>query len=117
MIDRLPRCCSMHDPEGRRGIWFAVEDSVFKLFAGREGDDASVELRVGDVVTEQVIDNLVDCLEYGAWQQEDYGPDAPMPVDKFKTGSWRDKSDAELATMDGCPREESQEVQSVRETI
>ena len=38
-------CCSWHDPNGRRGIWFRrTPDGVLQIAAGREGGDAYAEL-------------------------------------------------------------------------
>lgn len=79
MQDYEPRCCSMHDPAGRRGIWYTVRDGVFYLCAGREGDDAEVSLKPGQVVTEEKIILLCQSLDYGAYMQEEHGPDAETP--------------------------------------
>lgn len=47
-------CVAMHDPSGRRGLWFRTDreddgegglETVVRLYAGREGDDVSVILR------------------------------------------------------------------------
>ena len=69
------RCASMHDPSGRRGVWFtSIPGPSITVCAGREGDDATVTLKVGDVLTQEQVTGLLSCLEYGAWMQEDYGP-------------------------------------------
>lgn len=63
------RCCSMHDPSGRRGIWYrTTETGELRIVAGREGDDAEV------LIPKEFAKPLADCLSYGAWMQEDYGP-------------------------------------------
>lgn len=71
------RCVSMHDPAGRRGVWFAVHNNVLTVRGGREGDDAWAEIPRSSLPKEE-FDELVSALEYGAWQQEDYGPDSQV---------------------------------------
>lgn len=69
MSEQPWRCCSMHDPDGRRGVWFKVlPDGSLHVRAGREGDDASC------TVPQPLGNRLKECLEWGAWMQEDYGP-------------------------------------------
>lgn len=73
IFDDSWRCCSMHDPSGRRGIWFRFQtNGKFEICAGREGDDAKVTLQVGDTLTYTNLGQLLACLEYGAWMQEEY---------------------------------------------
>lgn len=75
--DSLPdgsRCCSMHDTQGRRGIWFTPVTNEITIIAGREGDDAIVTLKRGDIITMEMLRALEDCLGYGAWMQEEEGP-------------------------------------------
>ena len=75
------RCASMHDPAGRRGIWFAVHNDVLVVRGGREGDDAWAEIP-RSMLPRKEFDELVAALEYGAWQQEDNGPDSQVvPVE------------------------------------
>lgn len=68
--------CAMHDPAGRRGLWYcyapenAAEHLVRRpppltavaLCAGREGDAAYVRFAVGETVTPDMLADLVDCL-------------------------------------------------------
>lgn len=86
------RCCSMHDPSGRRGIWFKtdgvdlVADDIgcgmlqtetvnqIEICAGREGDDAEVTLRAGQTLTKTDVLALLGCLEVGAWMHEENEP-------------------------------------------
>ena len=75
----LPRCflrVTPLDRVGRRALWMHAtpfdgsdatrepewDGQLIELKAGREGDDASFELRAGDVVTPQTIQRLVDVL-------------------------------------------------------
>ena len=51
-------CCSMHDTDGRRGIWWRRTPGTIEVCAGREGDDWHVKLSVGDVLTERTIESL-----------------------------------------------------------
>lgn len=76
-MNQLPRCCSMHDPSGRRGIWYEVQDGTLIVKAGREGDDAQAVLRPGEVLTADTIAALVGCLDVGAWMLEDNSPTPP----------------------------------------
>ena len=69
------RCVAMHDSAYRRGVWFREDANSVTIRAGREGDDACVKIAVGDKVTKQMLFDLIACLEYGAWMQEDEGPD------------------------------------------
>ncbi|MBV6429795.1 MAG: hypothetical protein KIPDCIKN_04370 [Haliscomenobacter sp.] len=61
----------MHCKAGRRGIWYRMidDDNAIEIVAGREGDDASVVIRGPEA------NLLKQCLAYGAWMQEDEGPD------------------------------------------
>jgi len=69
----------MHDPSGRRGIWFRLLlDGQLEIRAGREGDDAACFVPRGTAKS------LLDCLEYGAWMQEDYGPGVLAENEKRK---------------------------------
>lgn len=58
-------CCSMHDPSGRRGVWFRVVAGGVEVCAGREGDDWYCKLTVGEVFSERNLRALLDCLEVG----------------------------------------------------
>ncbi len=89
-------CVSMHDPKGRRGIWYRTETEAtscmrtiatsdgqrsvettypavtkIEIVAGREGDDESVTLRVGDTITLEMLYRLEGCLRVGAWMLEE----------------------------------------------
>lgn len=65
------RCCSMHDPSGRRGVWYrTLPDGRLEIRAGREGDDAC------SFIPAELAESVDNCLSYGAWMQEDYGPNA-----------------------------------------
>lgn len=61
------RCASMHDPAGRRGIWFRESPGVVELCAGREGDDWYARIAVGDTVSREQVASLLDCVAVGAW--------------------------------------------------
>ena len=65
----------MHDPSGRRGIWFRLHEGVFQLRSGREGDDGAIDWKAGQVLTEKDLEELIGALSDGAWMQEDNGPD------------------------------------------
>lgn len=68
------QCASMHDPAGRRGIWFRESAGVVELCAGREGDDWYARLAVGDTLSGAQIAAILECLSVGAWmlsEQED----------------------------------------------
>lgn len=85
-------CVSMHDPTGRRGIWYRTETTPtptptsdgqrsvtstypavtkVEIVAGREGDDEEVTLRVGDTITLEMLHHLEGCLRIGAWMLEE----------------------------------------------
>lgn len=68
------RCASMHCHEQRRGIWFRVVDGVLIVRGGREGDDAEARIEAARLPVRE-FNELVSALEYGAWMQEDDGPD------------------------------------------
>lgn len=63
-------CISMHDPAGRRGLWFRrTSDGGVELCAGREGDDAWAKVEPDGTVRgmrSPGLDAIVDCLEYAA---------------------------------------------------
>jgi len=73
-------CVAMHDPSGRRGLWFRTYrdggETIVRLYAGREGDDASVKLRGLDPHTAL---QLLDVLSTARWgyelghESDDYG--------------------------------------------
>ena len=62
------------DAPGRRALWMRCEPNTYsalvsrglataiELRAGREGDDGRVRLRVGQTLTAEDIENLLDCL-------------------------------------------------------
>lgn len=62
-------CISMHDPSGRRGIWFRVsnQNSTIEICAGREGDDWYSKIEVGKTISIFDICSMVDCLSVGSW--------------------------------------------------
>ncbi len=80
----------MHDPTGRRGIWYRTETTPtptsdgqrpikstypavtkVEIVAGREGDDEAVTLRVGDTISLEMLHRLEGCLRIGAWMLEE----------------------------------------------
>jgi len=63
----------MHDPTGRRGIWFCVVDGVLHVRGGREGHDAHAAVEASRL-DPKMFNQLVSALSYGAWMQEEYGP-------------------------------------------
>lgn len=66
------QCASMHDPAGRRGIWFRRESpGAVEVCAGREGDDAYVRIAVGDTVSSEQVTAVLGCLAVGAWMLEE----------------------------------------------
>lgn len=64
------RCASMHDPAGRRGIWYRQIDGGIEICARREGDDVHVILREGDALTREQLRELQGALSTGAWMVE-----------------------------------------------
>ena len=72
-------CCSMHDPTGRRGIWFrlpggATNFNEIEICAGLEGDDYRLTLTAGQTLTTKDIFQLHSALDTGAWMLEDNPP-------------------------------------------
>ena len=67
----------MHDPDGRRGIWFAEHEDKLVVRGGREGDDAWAEIPRSSL-PEREFSELLDALSWGAWMQEGYGPNASV---------------------------------------
>lgn len=70
-------CCSMHDPAGRRGIWFRSDEAGpggavtdLEACSGREGDDCHVRLRAGQTLTAADLSALRDVLHTGRWMVE-----------------------------------------------
>lgn len=69
---------SMHDPAGRRGIWYRetlkapFEPGSLEVCAGREGDDEYIQLRVGETVTPEILERLRACLQVGAWMLDEH---------------------------------------------
>lgn len=63
------KCISMHDPSGRRGVWFRVnsQNSTIEICAGREGDDWYSKIEVGNIISINDIKNLAECLSVGSW--------------------------------------------------
>lgn len=64
---------AMNDPSGRRGIWYRQADrsDPIDICGGREGDDAHVTLKIGDVITPRMLFDLEDILSRGAWMVEE----------------------------------------------
>lgn len=65
---------AMHDPTGRRGLWYRVTKDVTKdgdnveaieMCAGREGDDAYFKLRSQQTVDRTLIEEIASVLDYG----------------------------------------------------
>lgn len=90
------RCASLHDPSGRRGIWYRVETEIVshgdnsveietpkalyvEIVAGREGNDESVYLEAGQLLTSYDINRIVGVLACGAWGLETAGVEAKPP--------------------------------------
>ncbi len=89
-------CVSMHDPTGRRGIWYRTETTPtlctrtastypavteVEIVAGREGDDEAVTMRVGDTITLEMLHRLEGCLRVGAWMLEEAAERARIACD------------------------------------
>lgn len=75
-------CCSMHDPTMRRGIWYTIgDDNKLVIYAGREGDDKSAMLEVGQPVTPGLIRDVRDCLSTGCWMRDEHGPKFSWEID------------------------------------
>lgn len=54
------------DPSGRRGIWTrSSSPDRLEICAGREGDDAYLDVRVGQLVTPRLLAALRDVLAHG----------------------------------------------------
>lgn len=80
------RCAAMHDPSGRRGLWYrdvrmGPEPTHLELLhpgprvgvevcAGREGDDAFVALAVGQTLAAADVAALAECLARAAFEYE-----------------------------------------------
>jgi len=70
------RLLAMHDPAGRRGLWYrvvktspppgetALVQSV-EICSGREGDDGHVVLKLDESLTPKTLYDLLAALEYG----------------------------------------------------
>lgn len=65
------------DRAGRRAVWFRAKatgnelPTELEIRAGREGDDAHVVLRPGDVITPKLLWEIVDAFERGReWVEE-----------------------------------------------
>ena len=72
-------CCSMHDPTGRRGIWFRLpggptDFTRIEICAGREGDDYHLTLAAGQILTTRDIFELEGVLGTGAWMLQETPP-------------------------------------------
>jgi hypothetical protein len=50
-------------PDGRRGLWMRVTPEAIEIKAGREGNDWSVRLVLGEVVTDRHVYEARECLE------------------------------------------------------
>jgi len=79
------RCASMHDPAGRRGIWYRVQDGVLEVRGGRRGDDADARIERASLPAKE-FDELVSALGYGAWMQEEYGPNTDVEPRELPAG-------------------------------
>jgi hypothetical protein len=57
----------MYDPAGRRGIWTRsrLDGYGIEICTGREGDDDYVIIRIGDVVTAEMLSVLLGMIDYG----------------------------------------------------
>jgi len=75
----------MHDPAGRRGIWYRVQDGVLEVRGGRRGDDADARIERASLPAKE-FDELVSALGYGAWMQEEYGPNTDVEPRELPAG-------------------------------
>lgn len=84
------------DSVGRRGLWMrttspsgdrceGLRPSLVELCSGREGDDSYVALRVGAVITEEMLHDLDDALDR---YRSDLGPDEHARCRCSVDGSW-----------------------------
>jgi len=89
------RCAAMHDPSGRRGLWYrevrmGPEPQHLGLrhpgprvgvevCAGREGEDDYVRLVAGAVLMPADLRRLAGCLRTGAMVAADSNVQAPVP--------------------------------------
>lgn len=87
-------CAAMHDPTCRRGLWFTESlerghpTTDIIIVAGREGNDARFEIRVGEVMTQAKLDDLRNCLISAAWVQEDHRGFIGVPMEYPVMNSW-----------------------------
>lgn len=74
-------CISMHDPDGRRGVWYRVSDGYLEVRGGREGDDAWAKIPVAGIPDDELAE-LVSAFDYGHWMQSDYGPNSELQLSR-----------------------------------
>ena len=60
--------CAMHDPSGRRGVWYRLFSGGIEICAGREGDDAYYRIMLNDPAYAAVVD-ICNWLRAGALEQ------------------------------------------------
>jgi len=71
---------AMHDEAGRRGVWYRADIepgsqvNTIELCAGREGGDDFVRLRIGETLTYEKMQKLLQLLSTGSWMTYTYGP-------------------------------------------
>lgn len=76
---------AMHDPAGRRGLWYRRTDNAIEICAGREGDDDFCRVPLDNPAA----GHLEDCLDaagYAAWLAPVDGPDG---FAAWKRGEYR----------------------------
>jgi hypothetical protein len=64
--DRAPQSLirmTPYDSAGRRALWIYKTPSRIELRSGREGDDASVQFKVGQTLTAEDLDALWEVID------------------------------------------------------
>lgn len=64
-------CVAMHDPDGRRGLWYRLnKNGLLEFRAGREGDDAYVAIFDARASVPAMI-NVFECARYAFEMDEE----------------------------------------------
>lgn len=80
-VETAWRCVSMHDLDERRGVWYRRVGDTLEVRGGRWGEDGKFIARGNDA------NQLEHVLSYGAWVQEEYGPNTSiMPFKSYNAG-------------------------------
>lgn len=74
-------CAAMHDPSGRRGIWYKVERKEGRTEISIAGGRDAKEYQSTIIVPSEEAEKIINILEVSRWMIDDHGTRAGANVD------------------------------------